>query len=590
MSARLPSLHTSESEYISIRRKQGLYVDKTHHFASLLAEDNKYVFLARPRRFGKTLLIATLEAYFQGDLTQVRPVDDQDRPARPAPVAPTQLFAGTAVQDIAPLQPIHPVIRLNMAYAAADTAQELVRKLQLHLERVYTQWYRRGVNVGLEPCDPALNRIRFEDATDPALRLTDLIDCLEQHYRRSPVVLIDEYDAPVTHLLGTDMPAAPFLRVLRNFYGVLKSSENALRLVFIAGISRFAHVNLFSALNNLQDITLNPLYADLCGFTESEVQNCLQPYLEVGAQHLGCSSDDLLSKLRDYYNGYRFGLTGREENVYNPFSLAACLNGVQHQAIARQWQELGWPNFWAESGTPEFLVRLVQEGQFTLSRQLPSLDGLLQVAYTLENLDYRILMWQTGYYTVRRSGRSLYLAYPNKEVSLTYAQSLLKLYTEVPDYPVLRGLHTALREERYDTFCHRLTTFMAGVPGEKLRKETDCHLVLHALCQLMQVDFQSEVHEWGGRSDMVVQFSAYVCVIELKYHESVRAAIRQIQQHAYGRRYHDGTRRVVGLGLNFMPGKSHEGPSLQFGTVELYRPQISEPVETSRSETRKPVL
>lgn len=311
------------------------------------------------------------------------------------------------------------------------------------------------------------------------------------------------------------------------------------------------------------------------------MQNCLQPYLEVGAQHLGCQSDELLAELRDYYNGYRFRLAGQADNVYNPFSLTACLNGLQFQEIAEQWQELGWPNFWAESGTPGFLVRLVQEGKFTLSRELPSLDGLFHLAFGLEDLDYRTLMWQTGYYTLRQNGRSLYLAYPNKEVSLTYAQSLLKLYRGVPDYPILRSLCTALQAERYDTFCHRLTTFMAGVPGEKLQKETDFHLVLHALCQLMQVDFQSEVHEWGGRSDLVVQFPDHVCVIELKYQESTPAAIHQIRHYAYGRQYHDGTRRVVGLGMNFVPGKSSEGPSIQHGSVELYRPEIGEAAEPS---------
>lgn len=576
MPARLPSLHITESEYISIRRKQGLYVDKTHHFATLLAEDHKYVLLARPRRFGKTLLIATLEAYFQGDLSQRRQVHARDKPAPPAKGDPEYLFAGTSVEKVAPLQPIHPVIRLNMAYAAADTVDAQVRKLRAHLERIYTHWYRRGVNVGLEPRDPALNRIRFEDVSDPALYLTDLIDYLGQHYGQPPVVLIDEYDAPITHLVGTDIPAAPHLRALRDFYGVLKASEDVLRFVFITGISRFAQVNLFSALNNLQDITLNPLYADLCGFTESEIRNYLQPYLEVGAQHLGCQSDDLLAELRDYYHGYRFKLAGKADNVYNPFSLAACLNGLQFQEIAEQWQELGWPNFWAESGTPEFLVRLVKEGRFTLSRELSPLDGLFHVAYSLEDLDYRTLMWHTGYYTLRQSGRSLYLAYPNKEVSLTYAQSLLKLYAKMPDYHILRDLFAALREESYDTFGHKLTTFMAGVPGETLQKETDFHLVLHALCQLMQADFQSEVHEWGGRSDLVVQFPDHVCVIELKYQETAAAAVHQIRHHTYGRQFHDGIRRVVGLGLNFVPGKHHEGPRIQHETAELYHPERGE--------------
>ncbi len=161
------------------------------------------------------MLIATLEAYFQGDLPQIRWIADQNKPAQPTPVAPKQLFANTSVQEMAPLHP---------------------------------QWYRRGINVGMEPRDPTLNRIRFEDVSDPALHLTDLIDYLGQHYGQPPVVLIGEYDAPITRLIGTDgtdIPAAPILGTLRDFYGVLKASEDSLRFVFITGISRFVQVNLF---------------------------------------------------------------------------------------------------------------------------------------------------------------------------------------------------------------------------------------------------------------------------------------------------------------------------------------------------------
>ncbi len=572
---RLPSLHTSESEYIAIRARHGLYIDKTHHFASLLSPDNKYVFLARPRRFGKTLLLSTLEAYFQGSLSPVSPMPS-------VPCSPGALFANTAVQDIAPLHPMHPVIRLNMSHAGADDATQMIRNLLTHLEQVYTQWYRRGVNTGLEPRDPALGQITFGSDMAPAPCLARLIDCLYQHYGQAPVVLIDEYDAPITRLIGTDISPAPFLRALRDFYATLKHSESSLHFVFITGVSRFAHVNLFSALNNLRDITWNRRYATLCGFTEQEMQIHLRPYLEVGASHLGWQPDDLQDALRDHYNGYRFSRHYAGENVYNPFSLTSCLQGMQDSWEAQEWHQYGWPNFWAESGTPDFLIRLVEQGCYTLSPEPPPLHTLSPITYNLDNPNYTSLMLQTGYYTLRGGGPTpLHVAYPNKEVSLTYAESLLELYIHrLPDYHVLRDLHTALREETYDLFCGRLTTFMADIPGEKLTRETDYHLVLHALCKMMEVKFQSEAHEWGGRPDLVIQFPEHVCVMELKHNQSASQALLQIENNIYGRSHHGGPRRVVGLGLNFVKSQDNGATRIEHAVAELYRPQAEKPART----------
>lgn len=569
-----PQLRTSDAEFLALRRNRGLYVDKTRFFEMLLAESSKYVFLARPRRFGKTLLVSALEAFFQGDIPHVRPAAALQDSRQPAPYSFSKLFRDTAVSDVVPLCPIHPVIRLNMAEVSAGSVEDLILRLRRHLEWQFTIWHRRGINVRFEPSDPNLGQICLEGDSDPAWLLNILIDCLAQHFGCEPVVLIDEYDAPITRLVGTEIPAAPFLAVLRDFYGVLKSREQSLRFVFITGISRFAQVNLFSTLNNLKDISLNPRYADLCGFTDAEVEDRLQPYLKVGARHIGCSSGQLLSSLRDHYNGYCFRLPDgdRQLNVYNPYSLITCLEGLQHREIAEQWNEMGWPNSWAESGTPEFLVRLAKQNSLNLSREAPPFNGLFSETYTLEDLDYRSLMWQTGYYTLKRSAGILLLTYPNKEVSLTFSQSLLRLYSEPPDLQTLRSLHSALRREDYGEFCRRLTTFVAGMPGEKLQKESDFHLILHALFQLMQVEFQSESHEWGGRSDLVAFFPNHICVIELKYEESAEAALKQIRDRAYGRSHHDGTRKVVGLALNFLSAGASNGPGIDYSTTDLYRP------------------
>ena len=575
-----PALNPGRSEFLRIRRGGSLYIDKTHHFQTLLATEvgdaatlqNPYVFLARPRRFGKSLLVTTLEAFFQGEV----PIDPRylngHSPAHT--LSKAELFRGTAVADTAESQGFHPVVRLNMANTPADGPEELKANLLEMLVNQYTQWNRCGVDIGLDPMD-ASGVVQFPlvPATSPAQRLEELVVRLKAHYGANPVVLVDEYDAPLVHLLGKVTDPEPILDILRNFYVKLKSLESQLHFVFITGITRFARVNLFSALNNLWDISWERDYATLCGFTEREVQTMLRPHLVMGAAHLDQSFEDLMRKVRRYYNGYHFSFPGNSESVYNPFTLACCLRDLQDQSKAEWWSITGWPNHWAASGNPKFLIRLMKEGQYPLPTDPPPWESLMDTTYSLDNVDFVPLMFQTGYYTLRQDeDRDLYLDYPNDEVRRTYSHALLGTYRRPPNPRMLQAMHRALAGEDYQGFCDLLHTFLAGIPSEKLHRETDCHLVLHVLCQLMQVEFQSEVHQGGGRSDMEVHFSGHVCIMEFKYGESVKTALDQIRSHDYGRRHFGGIRRVVALGLNFVPGTGATPPVVQFRHRVLYAP------------------
>ena len=544
----LPFLHPDQSGFIPIRRGGGLYVDKTSHLHRLLAPvggngsrlRTKYAFLARPRRFGKTLLVSTLEAYFQGDLPRL---GSSDQAAfDPNAGEREELFRGTAVEEIVHRLRAHPVVRLNLAMTTADTPERLCTRLLTHLESVYTDWHARGAATGIEPRTEG-GVIQFppppagSDAVPASARLRNLLHELERQFKAKPVVLIDEYDAPLTHLLGRDIDTEPFIAVLREFFGLLKHLEENLHFVFITGISRFAHVNLFSALNNLTDISWDSNYADLCGFTEADLQGALLPYLQAGAGNLGKPVEDVTQELRDYYNGYCFGHPGLSENVYNPFSLLTCLRDMQEANARDRWRWLGWPNYWSESGTPQFLVRMARNGDLALSREPPPVRRLMRTTYDLKNIDYGSLMLQTGYFTLRLDRERLRYDYPNNEVRLTFASSLLEDFGRYAATDELTALHRALAEEDYTAFCARLHAFMAGMPGEKIANETDCHLILHALCQLMRVEFRSEVHQLGGRSDLEVVFPGHVCVFEFKYNASPQAALEQIEAKDYGRRY-----------------------------------------------------
>ena len=573
----LPFLHPDRSEFSPIRRTDGLYVDKTGHLRKLLTPvgrqgsdlKTQYAFLARPRRFGKTLLVSTLEAFFQGDLPQLgssaKASFDPDAGER------AELFRGTAIEGVVCQTRPHPVVRLNMAMTISDTPDGLRTRLLEHLESVYSDWHERGAATGIE-LETDGNYVRFARTPEGAYLETAsghverLLRELKRQFNAAPVVLIDEYDAPLTHLLGRNMDPEPFIAVLREFFGLLKHQENLLHFVFITGISRFAHVNLFSALNNLKDISWHPDYSDLCGFTESDIQAYLLPYLQAGATNLDKSLEQVVQELRDHYNGYCFGIPGLDENVYNPYSLLNCLDDMQGAAAAR-WKLFGWPNYWSESGTPQFLVRMARNGNLALSREPPAIHQLMRTTYDLNNIDYGHLMLQTGYLTLRLDqGKRLRYDYPNNEVRLTFASSLLESFGRTTTPDELTGLHRALATEDYADLRTRLHAFMSGMPGEKVTGETDCHLILHALCQLMRVEFQSEVHQLGGRSDLEVLFPGHVCVFEFKYNQSVETALDQIEARDYGRRYFASGRRVVAVGLNFVAGSPEEPPRIEYRT------------------------
>ena len=577
----LAFLRPDQSEFILLRHGGGLYIDKTPYLLSLLAPtdrnpsllNNKYVFLARPRRFGKSLLVTTLEAFFQGEVAIASRYLNGRNP--PRTLTKTELFQDTAAADTVETRGFHPVVRLNMVNTPADTPEELKANLLEMLGGQYTLWNRRGVDVGLKPVDES-GAVAFPavPVVSPAQRLEDLVGRLKARYGANPVVLVDEYDAPLVHLLGKDADPEPALDILRNFYVKLKSLEADLHFVFVTGILRVAHGSVFSGLNNLRDISWEPAYATLCGFTEREVRTALQPHLSTGADHLNLSLEELMDQVRCHYHGYHFSLPGNSERVYNPFTLACCLRDMQDRNHVRRWAVTGWPNHWANSGNPMFLIRLMKEGRYPLPADPPPWNSLMHTAHSLDRVDFVPLMVQTGYYTLRQdTDGDLYLDHPNNEVRRTYGRELLETYRRPPDLRTLQAMHRALAVEDYQGFRDLLHTFLAGIPGEKLRRETDCHLVLHVLCQLMQVEFQSEVHQGGGRSDMEVRFPEHVCVMEFKYGESPQAALEQIRSHDYGRRHFGGSRKVVALGLNFAPGTGTKPPAVQFAVEERYRPE-----------------
>ncbi len=578
----LPGLHTDQADYVSIRLNHELYVDKTPHFATLLAPKHsshrgtpelqtKYVFLARPRRFGKSLLVSTLEAWFQGthlhhQATQLH--------------KPDELFAGTAGYNTWCSQPIRPVIRLDMSAVQGSAHDQVRGKLTSLLWGKYGQWHRRGVKVAYDP-----TIIRPDMSISPAEYLEHLIRCLQDHYGLNPAILIDEYDAPITYLIGKPSAEAhlePVLDELHEFYGILKSAGDDLHFVFFTGVSRFGKVNLFSAINNMKDITEDPRYATLCGFTEQEVTKYLTPYLERIAHNIGWSLPTLRSYLQEYYNGYLFSVhQAGIELVYNPFTLLSSVDEWLLRDSDQAWREGQLTNHWSNSDTPDLLTRLIRRGKYTFPPEQPDLSCLARVSYNLDNLDYAALMLQTGYYTLRggHSGDPLQLDYPNREVKDSYMLELWEYLhgagAQWPKREQLDMMRRALEHRDYATFCERLLPLVARIPAEKLKEESDFHIILDVLSYVMQLECQSEVAVWGGRFDRAHEFQDHVCVMELKYNRSAQEALEQIKVRKYIDRFRDRRVSIVGLGLNFVKDDTAESPRIEHEVQTLYNPPSS---------------
>ncbi len=524
----LPRILSDQASFPDLRRAGALYVDKTNLIYQLQQSRLKYVFLARPRRFGKSLLVSTLESLFQGG--------EENR----------ALFGETAIYPQWNWTQKQPVIRLDMSLTTGPNRASVRQALQEHLEPVY-EYYRREEKIDLSIPSP-------DQA--PRYWLSHLIEQLFRHYQRGVVVLIDEYDAPITDLIETRGDLTGVLAELREFYRVLKAKETCLYFVFITGISRFIRTGLFSALNNLRDISLNARYSSLCGFTESELTGVLAPYIDSAAHNIQWDTETLGKALRDYYNGYRF--SAHSPTLYNPFSLLRCLEDMHEPeaACAFRGDSAKLPNHWSESGTPEFLVRLVQSGRYNLRLHPADPVTALRTSYDPQKPRLIPLMVQTGYYTLKGNleDSSLYLDYANQEVRTTFADSLLEAYMGeglAKATHRLRQLYTALRNRDYQQFGQLLAEIFAAIPYDHLQHENHYHAVIHGLGVLMSVPIQSEVHSQWGRADMVITFPDHVCVVEVKRNATAEDAIRQIEEKQYTAAHVALGLPVIGVGLNF---------------------------------------
>ncbi|MDE5850263.1 MAG: ATP-binding protein [Muribaculaceae bacterium] len=490
-----------------------VYVDKTAYIKPLLRQ-GKFKFLSRPRRFGKSLLLSTLENYIEGR---------------------RELFRGLAADSMELDWNPRPVLHFDFNTGKYDEPMGLKNRLTAHLEK-----YER--KYGITP----------RSEYDPALRFENVISCAYEKTGQQVAILIDEYDKPLLDIEDNKELYEKNQRLLKSFFGNLKSMDRYIRFAFITGVARFSKVSIFSDLNNLDDISMDKAYADICGWSEEELLRYFRQGIEDLAEERDENFEETLTALRDYYDGYLFSLKG--SRLYNPFSVLKALKKKEIDP------------YWFDSGTPTFLARrIMRQGTFPPDINGKKCDREALQAVGLHDRNPLPLMFQTGYLTIADYNKDtgLYeLRFPNREVEMGFYQQLLKVYvpdTTDPFSPFDFTLFKSdLAEGRPDDFMERLATLLKALPYED-HKESTYRAVTFLIAVLSGSPALAEHQNYRGRSDLEVFAGRNIYIFEFKYNKSLQEAMDQIRDRDYAGRYALDQRQIYLIGANFIEDKDSRG-------------------------------
>ena len=458
-------------DFVQIRQDNMLYVDKTAQLQKLVEIGRRY-FLARPRRFGKSLTLSTLGAMFSGRL---------------------ELFRGLAAEEWVKKQAEHPAPVLRFDMSAVDNSNS----------EVLQQSLRENITLKAIGFD-----IELRSAT-LSMMLTELLMRLHKRYGQV-VVLIDEYDKPILDNLSDLAKATEMRGNLRSFYTVLKSCDEYLRFVLLTGISRFSKMGIFSAMNNLEDISMYQEYGDIAGYTQQELESCFSEIITDCAKQMQLSSEGLLERLKDYYDGFSFdGIT----RLYNPFSILQCLRAGDFR------------NYWYESGSPSFITEWMKEHQIQDPEEYRHIvvnGNDFISAQEIEQADAVSFLYQSGYLTIeKKEGQLLTLDYPNKEVLNSLASNYLKLVYKVKNYAGLGSeIWKAVKAGDISRICELYNTALAEIPYDDFAKNRNEYWYRSMFMMLLRgvgIITYAEIHTNRGRSDVLIQLRDLIIVLEFKY-------------------------------------------------------------------------
>ena len=497
-----------------LRRENYVYIDKTEIMYSLVSTSNPY-FLSRPRRFGKSLLLSTMEAYFLGK---------------------RDLFKGLAIERLETEWNTHAVLHLDLNAEKYDSPERLHDMLERQL-RGWEKTYETG-GEGITHSG------RFMEVIKKAYEKTG----------RGVVILIDEYDKPLLNSFHDEALQKAFRETLTAFYTVLKSADQWLRFVFITGVTKFAQMGIFSNLNQLKDISLDPRYAALCGLTGDEIRADFVPELKLLAKENNLDDEACMERLTRMYDGYHFNYRDMV-GIYNPFSILNVLDSTMFE------------NYWFASGTPTFLAEMLKKTDFDLRE----LDGIEVSAASLSddraNINNPVpMIYQSGYLTIKKYDErfQIYtLGFPNDEVKYGFLNFVTPFYTPVAEsetsFYIGKFIHE-LESGDVDAFLTRLRAFFAGISYE-LNNRTERHYqtIFYLVFKLMGQFAETEVRSAKGRADAVVKTADYIYVFEFKLDGSADQALAQINDRGYLIPYTVDGRKLVKIGVNFDPAQRNIG-------------------------------
>lgn len=493
--------------------KQGfVYVDKTRYIKQLLMQGH-YFFLSRPRRFGKSLLLSTLKAYFEGE---------------------RELFKGLAADTMDLDWTPSPVLRFDLNaedFMADQGLERLLNRILGDYEKEY------GID---------------EIADTLAGRFSRLIRKVAETTGREVVILVDEYDKPLLSVAEDKERFEKNQRILKSFFGNLKTMDDYIGFVFITGVARFTKISIFSDINNLKDISMENAYADICGWTEEELVKYFPSAIEKLAEEREEDFATTLNALRSYYDGYLFAPKG--SRIYNPFSV---LNAFDSKEIEP---------YWFETGTPSFLARWVKEKGMDpekLNHIMATKKDLISVGF--DRINPAPLMFQTGYLSIEKYDKTtqLYtLGFPNREVEIGFYNYLLPYYA--PETSLVGGpfdfnsFKDDLAKGNVEEFMERLAILLKDIPGED-HNESTYRAITYLLAVLCGTRAVAEHHSYKGRSDVEVIVGDYIYIFEFKYNKSVKEAMEQIETRDYAGRYSLDSRKVYLIAANFNEKKDKRG-------------------------------
>ena len=489
-----------------IREKGYLYVDKTKYIVDFREKGMKYVFLSRPRRFGKSLFASTLQAYFEGR---------------------KELFEGLAIADYEKEWVKHPVLHFDLSGAKHFDVDALNSYLNLRL-LPYEELYGKG-----------------EGENYPNERLAGIVKRAYEKTGEKVVVIIDEYDAPLLDVVHEKENLQPLRRIMQNFYSPLKMLDPYLEFTFITGITKFSQLSIFSELNNLDNISMFDQYSAICGISKTELTTQMKPDIEALGEDLGMTYEECLAELTRFYDGYHF--SEKSEDVFNPFSLVKALNA---RKIAP---------YWFGSGTPSYLIKTLQKYHVNVMDIEKKSCDVDDFDVSPEMMTSALpLLYQSGYLTIKKYNPMLHrytLEYPNREVKIGMLKSLAPNYLSpisLDNNSLVGDFLEMLYDGDVEGAMIRLKAYLASISNRLSNKnERDFQTVFYLIFNLMGAHMRVEEDSAIGRADAVVYMPDAVFVFELKYDGSAEEAIKQIDEKGYLIPYSADGKRLFKIGVNY---------------------------------------